>query len=227
MELAELINLYRTDADDEVDGPYLSTDPEVTAWFNEAQEEAAIRARLLFDSSTTAVCDIAVSTGAVTAGTRVYALHESVFEITRAVFIPTGSTTEYDLYLTDRVEQDRAHPGWRSLVDIPRQLIVDDTKIELGCKPSVDGIIRIECFRTPLVKIEDSANDSPEIHRVHHRFLVHWVLHRAYSRPDSEIFDPGRAALEEERFTQQFGIRPDANNRRDVQANRQHHNRAW
>lgn len=226
MELAELINLYRTDADDEVE-PYLASDAEVTALLNEAEEEAAIRARLLLDSSTTAVCDIAVSTGAVTAGTRVYALHESVFEITRAAFIQTGSTTEYELYLTDRVEQDRAHPGWRSLVDIPRQLIVDDTKIELGCKPSVDGIIRIECYRTPLVKIEDSATDSPEINRVHHRHLVHWVLHRAYSRPDSEIFDPNRAALEEGRFTQHFGIRPDANNRRDVQANREHHNRAW
>ena len=226
MELSDSISQYRTDADDKVE-PYLSSDEEVTAWLNEAEEEAAIRARLLFDSSTTAVCDIAVSAGAVTAGTRVYALHESVFEITRAVFIPTGSTTEYDLYLTDRVEQDRAYPGWRNLVDIPHQLIVDDTKIELGCKPSVAGIIRIECYRTPLVKIEDSTNETPEINRVHHRFLVHWVLHRAYNRPDSQIFDPGRAEREEALFTQQFGIRPDANNRRDVQANREHHNRAW
>lgn len=226
MDLGELTKQYRTDADDFADPP-LSSTASVRGWFNEAQEEAAIRARLLFESSNPDVCQIPVDAAAVTAGTRVFILHSSVFEITRAVFIPTDSTTEYELYLTDRVAQDRAHPGWRNLVDIPAQLIHDDTRIELGCKPSVPGIIHIECYRTPLTLIEDRPDESPEIHRTHHRHLVHWVLHRAYSRPDSDLYDPDRAATEEAMFTAQFGIRPDANNRRDVEANRQHHNKAW
>lgn len=227
MELSELVAQYRVDADDLVAQPYLSTTPQVVGWINEAEEEAAIRARLLFDSSTPEVCEIEVDAAAVTAGTRVYALHEAVFQITRAMFVPEGTTTEYELYLTDRVEQDRRHPGWRARVDIPAQAIHDDTKLELGCKPSVAGTIRIECYRTPLVKIQDSETSTPEIHRTHHRYLIHWVLHRAYSRPDSELYDPKRAALEEARFTEHFGIRPDANNRRNVEANRQHHNKAW
>ena len=226
MDLSQLVAQYRADADDLV-APYLSSTVLVRGWINEAQEEAAIRARLLFESSNPDICQIVVDAAAVTAGTRVYDLHESVVHITRAVFIPDGSTTEYELHLTDRVEQDRAYPGWRSRVDIPRQAIQDDTRLELGCKPSVAGVIHIECYRTPLVPIEDSANETPEIHRSHHRHLIHWVLHRAYSRPDSEIYDPNRSAREEALFTEHFGIRPNAHNRRNLEANRQHHNRAW
>jgi hypothetical protein len=199
----------------------------VRAWINEAEEEAAIRARLLFESSNAAICQIAVDAADVLVGTRVYTLHETVFHITRAVFIADGSTTEYELYLTGRVEQDRKYPDWRTRVDIPREIIQDDTKIELGCKPSVAGVIHIECYRTPLVLIEDSATESPEINRTHHRHLIHWVLHRAYSRPDAEIYDPNRAASDEARFAEQYGIRPNAQNRRNIEANRQHHNRAW
>lgn len=226
MELSQLVAQYRADADDLV-APYLSSTVLVRGWINEAEEEAAVRGRLLFESSNADICQIVVDAAAVTAGTRVYTLHESVFHITRAVFIPDGSTTEYELHLTDRVEQDRAYPGWRSRVDIPRQAIQDDTKLELGCKPSVAGVIHIECYRTPLVLIEDSATETPEIHRSHHRHLIHWVLHRAYSRPDAEIYDPKRAAREEAMFTEHFGIRPNAQNRRNLEANRQHHNRAW
>lgn len=226
MDLSQLVAQYRADADDLV-APYLSSTVLVRGWINEAQEEAAIRARLLFESSNPDICQIVVDAAAVTAGTRVYNLHEAVVHITRAVFIPDGSTTEYELHLTDRVEQDRAYPGWRSRVDIPRQAIQDDTRLELGCKPSVAGVIHIECYRTPLVPIEESANETPEIHRSHHRHLIHWVLHRAYSRPDSEIYDPNRSAREEALFTEHFGIRPNAHNRRNLEANRQHHNRAW
>lgn len=226
MELSQLVAQYRSDADDLLE-PYLSSTVLVRAWINEAEEEAAIRARLLYESSNADICQIVVNAAAVTAGTRVYTLHKSVFQITRVVFVPDDSTTEYELYLTDRVEQDRAYPGWRSRLDIPHQAIHDDTILELGCKPSVPGVIHIECYRTPLVLIEDSATETPEINRTHHRHLIHWVLHRAYSRPDSEIYDPNRAAREEAMFTQQFGFRPDANNRRNVEANRQHHNRAW
>jgi len=226
MDLSQLVAKYRADADDLV-APYLSSTVLVRGWINEAQEEAAIRARLLFESSNPDICQIVVDAAAVTAGTRVYNLHEAVVHITRAVFIPDGSTTEYELNLTDRVEQDRAYPGWRSRVDIPRQAIQDDTRLELGCKPSVAGVIHIECYRTPLAPIEESANETPEIHRSHHRHLIHWVLHRAYSRPDSEIYDPNRSAREEALFTEHFGIRPNAHNRRNLEANRQHHNRAW
>ena len=54
MTLEELIASFREDATDKV-GPYLWEDETVTRWLNEAQDEAAVRARLLLDDSTPAV----------------------------------------------------------------------------------------------------------------------------------------------------------------------------
>ena len=47
-----------------------------------------------------------------------------------------------------------------------------------------------------------------------HQHLVYWALHRAFSQPDSDGFDPQRAATAEATFTGYFGARPDADLRR-------------
>lgn len=220
MTLEDLIAQVRVDTDD-LETSYLSTDTAITAWLNEAEEEACMRANLIHDVSTPAVCTIAV-----TALTSVYSLHSSVLDITSATFTPTGSTTAQDLYLTDRYEQDRSCPGWRTVTDLPKQLIQTDKTVQLGCIPSTDGILQIECNRLPLVKIEDSTTESPEIGRVHHRYLVYWAEYRCYSRPDAEIFNENRAATALADFTKVFGLRPDAKHRKDFQSNRPLFNKA-
>jgi hypothetical protein len=220
MTLEELIAQFRVDSDD-LALPYLSDDTSVTIWLNEAETEAAIRSRLIHDVSTPAVCSIAV-----TAGTSVYPLHTSIFEITRAVFTPTGSTTESELYLTDRVEQDRLHSGWRTTSDVPREAIQTDTTLQLGCLPNTDGVITLEAYRLPLKNIEDQSTESPEIGRIHHRHLVQWALHRCYARPDADLHDPGRSDKALMEFTRIFGIRPDADNRKFTQTNRPNCNKA-
>lgn len=221
MTLAELIAQFRVDTDD-LQAEYLSSDANITAWLNEAVDEAAIRARLIHDVTTPSVCSIAV-----TAGTSTYPLHESIIEITRAVFTPVSSNIESYLYLTDRVEQDRVHTGWRTLVDTPHQAIQTDTTLQLGCIPSDSGVIALECYRLPLVPMVTSAmSGTPEIGRIHHRHLIQWALHRCYSRPDAEVNDPGRAAKAEMEFTRVFGLRPDADYRRASQANLSHSNKA-
>ena len=59
MTLAELISRVRTDANDKV-VPYFWSDEEVTAWLNDAVDEAAIRGRLIHESAIPEVCMIAV-----------------------------------------------------------------------------------------------------------------------------------------------------------------------
>jgi len=221
MTLDELIAQFRVDTDDKV-APYLSETDDVTAWLNEAEQEAAIRARLLHDVATPAVCTIVV-----TAGASVYPLHAAILDITRAEFTPTGSTTGYEMHLTNRVELDRTQAGWRTRTGVPHHAIQTDTTLQLGCLPSTGGTIALECYRLPLKNIEDSSSEAPEIGRVHHRHLVQWALHRCYSRPDAEINDPGRAAKAEYEFTRVFGLRPDADYRRASQANRPHSNKAY
>ena len=72
MTLGELIASFREDATDKVE-TYLWEDEAVTRWLNEAQDEAAVRGRLLLDDSTPAVTTIAVNAGQAS-----YQLHAKV-----------------------------------------------------------------------------------------------------------------------------------------------------
>lgn len=220
MDLAELIAQVRVDSDD-LEVPYFSSDANITAWLNESEAEACIRSLLIHDTSTPAVCTIAV-----TAGVSVYPLHSAIIEITRAGFTPTGTDTEQVLYLTDITELDRIYPSWRKYTELPKYAIQNDTTIQLACKPSTDGALALECHRLPLKNIEDQTTESPEIGRIHHRHLVQWALHRAYSRPDAEIFNPNKSATALAEFTRVFGLRPDADYRKAAQANRPHVNKS-
>ena len=219
MNLEEAIAQFRVDADDLVEA-YLASDVQVTAWLAEAQEEAAIRANLLFESSNTSICDIAV-----TAGTMGYSLSQSVAFITYADFTPTGSTTTTVLSLKDRLAMDRDYPGWRQLTEEPKYLVVDQTSVQLGCKPVADGTLHIECYRLPITTLADT--EEFEIGSQHHRHLIQWALHKHYSRPDAEIHDPQRADKALAEFTRVFGNRPDADMRRGFMANAPAHNQAY
>lgn len=218
MTADELLAQHWSDSDDNAE-PHLSLKADVFTWLDEGQEEACIRARLIYESTNAAVCNIAV-----TAGTSVYKVHTAVLDIMKATFTPDGSTSSVDLTLTDRIELDRTRAGWRKLTEAPRELVQDDTKVQFGCIPNTSGVLSIECYRLPLRKIEDA--DTAEIGRAHHRHLVQWSLYRAFSRPDNELFDQGRADRAYAAFERMFGKHPDANLRRSYSANTPMHNKA-
>lgn len=218
MTADELLAQHWSDADDNAEPP-LSPKANVLIWLDEGQEEACIRARLIYESTNVKVCEIAV-----VAGISVYPLHSAVLDIMKATFTPTGSTSSVDLTLKDRIELDRTRPGWRKVTEAPQYLVQDDTKVQFGCIPNVSGTLSIECYRLPLTKIEDA--DKPEIGRAHHRHLVQWSLYRAFSRPDSELFDQERADRAYAAFERMFGKHPDANLRRSFSANTPMHNKA-
>lgn len=218
MTKEELIAIFRRDTDD-LAARYLSSDTSIIQWLAEAEHEACIRARLIHDVSTPAVCRINVKAPSPT-----YKLHPAILDITRAAFTATGSTTEHVLYLTDTVEQDRRFPDWRTTVDTPRQAIQTDTQLRLCCIPGSDGVIALEAYRLPTS--DSDASWEPEISAVHHRHLIQWALHCCYSRPDVDVYDQKRAELALSRFTSVFGLRPETNMRRDAQANRPLFNKA-
>jgi hypothetical protein len=218
MTADELIAQFRSDADDRAE-PYLASNADVLTWLDEGQEEACIRAKLIYESVRANVCNIAV-----VAGTSVYSVHASVLDVVKASFTPTGSTSPVDLILSDRIELDRIKSGWRYAVEAPQYLVQDDTKVQFGCIPSDSGTLAIECYRLPLSKIEDA--DTPEIGRAHHRHLVQWALFRAFGRPDAELFDAARSEKALAAFERMFGKHPDANLRRSYSANTPMHNKA-
>lgn len=217
MTLTQLIALFRQEADDAV-APYLFSDTAVTGWLNEAVEEACVRALLVKDWTTTAVCSIDVA-----AGTSTYNAHASIINITRAAFLPTGGSDSTVLYQTTEFDLDRLQPGWRDETGEPEAFIHHDTKIRLGCIPESAGTLSLEVNRIPLALMA-TGTDVPEIAARHHRTLVQWALFRAFSVPDSEVVDPNKAAMAEREFTKMFGLRMDATTRRDHETSLPHRN---
>lgn len=211
MNLEQLTAQFRIDADDLVPNPYLWDAEWIAAWLTEAQSQAAIRARLLYEAADPAICEIAV-----TAGVATYPLHKSLYELEHLRFKPAGSDRSERVHLKTREELDRIRPGWRDRTSTqPCYAIQDDTRITLVDRPSVAGTLYVEGYRVPLRALAND-NDKPEINEAHHIHLVQWALHRAFSKPDADTRDPGRAAAAEAKFTAYFGPLPDADMRRST-----------
>lgn len=220
MNLEQLIKQFRIDADDLTE-PHFWDAEWIAVWLTEAQTEAAVRGRLLYEAADPAVCQIAVAANAAT-----HDLHKALFELVHLRFQPTGAATSSVLYIKTREELDRIRPGWRDETGTPRHAIQDDTRITLVPRPEAAGTLHIEGYRVPLKALENDT-DKPELNEAHHRHLVHWALHRAFSKPDSETIDPARAATAEATFTRYFGPSPDADLRRSTRHDEVQTNKAF
>lgn len=202
MEAAELVAEYRRRADDKSE-PYHTSDPDALKFAAEAEREASIRAKLLFDASTSEVVEYAVSPGQAE-----IALSPLVF-IIDAASIETGSGQSYGLDLTG-LDAIRAHPGWLTARGRPQQLAHMERNIaRLYPVPTQAGKIRLAVYRLPLYPIEE-MDDEPEIAEEHHDGLIDWMLYRTWSAKDSEQEDPQRADRALADFTARFGERPTA-----------------
>ena len=221
MNLEQLIAQFRIDADDLVQ-PYLWPDEWVAQWLTEAQNEASIRGRMLYEAADPAICEISV-----TADVATYQLHPSIYELASLRFKATGASCSTPVHIKAREELDRIRPGWRDRSDSqPRFAIQDDTRLTLVDRPSTAGTLYLEGYRLPLKALVND-NDKPEINQAHHRHLVHWALHRAFSKPDSETIDPTRAATAEAAFTRYFGLLPDSDLRRRTREDVPHVNQGF
>ncbi len=220
MTLAELIARFRSEANDQAVPPFC-TDEEVTAWLNDAVNEACIRARLIHESSKTSITQIAV-----TAGQAAYNLHPSLYEIDHIAFKRTGETSRLPITLVSVEDLDAIMLDWRDLEDTPTHAVQTDRGLRLVPKPTAAGTILLEGYRLPLEPME-APDDAPEIHQEHHRHLVDWALHKGFSKPDSEFFDKDRSATAEAAFTRYFGQRPDADLRRKTREDVPHHVQAF
>ena len=223
MNVEDLIVRFREDADDLVGPAYLWEEPWIVRWLDEAHNEAAIRARILYEAANPAICQIAV-----VASQAVYNIHKSLYEIVRLDFLPAGETRRQPVKLKTREELDEICYDWRTKTDDARVLyaIQDDKRLTLAYTPQISGTLYLEGYRLPLVPLEDDY-DEPEINEVHHRHLVQWALHRAFSKPDSESVDSDRAKAALVEFTRYFGARPDVGLRRESRFDQPQHNRPW
>lgn len=206
----ELIAEFRVITQDKV-APYFFATEDVGRWLGDAQDEAVIRSRLLHESESDDVCLIDLESG-----TSTYQLHPALYEITHCAYRPEGATTRTPVRLTSTEELDRTVADWRDLEGSPEYAVQGDESIRLVPRPTAGGTLLLEGYRLPLKSLALSGTSKPEINAAHHRHLVHWALHRAFSLPDSETQDLGRADVAERAFTDYFGMRPDADLRRQT-----------
>lgn len=212
MNLGDLRAQFRADTGDTAI-PYFWSDDAVDGYLNEAVAEAAIRARLIRDDEEIAV----------TSGSQSVALPAALFDIQYAE-LRDAAGDAYEIRGTSRQALDADKPGWRSLTERPEHYVHDDKTLLLDAIPDADYTLYIEFFRTPSEPMT-AEGDAPEIHEIHHEGLLQWAFHRAYSVPDADTFNPGKAKEAEDSFIRMFGRRPNADLRRRQNANRPHRNR--
>lgn len=202
MTLAELITLFRNEADD-VAEPYLWSDDELLEFANDAEAEAARRARLLVDSTTAELCSLAVAAaagGLVPLDARVMFVRAARL----AGELPLGRATVADML--------EINPFWQDARAGRPRLFVTDYQtgaLQLWPAPDADATLKLTVVRTPLAEMND-GQDSPEIAPRWHRSLRHWMLYRAYSKQDAEANDPKKAADSLALFEQEFGKKSSA-----------------
>ena len=219
MRLDDLIRQFRVRANDVVE-PHLFADQDVIDWLNDAEEQACVRGRLISEDELEAVCSIPL-----TPGTHTYALNPLVYEII-SLWIKPASGRKRPVTLRSREWLNHHLPEWR---DCPRPAeiaIQDDTTVRMVGAVEVGDTLELECYRLPLRPMANDT-DKPEIHQAHHQHLIDWALHRAFSVPDAEAFDPNRAALAEQAFTRYFGPLPDSDMRRITRHDVVHHNTVY
>ena len=202
MDAAGLIRIFRQRADDTAE-PYLWQDVDLFAWATEAEREACVRARLIWDE-TSAFLTLPLVPGQV-----VYAIDQRIDHIERVAVTLDAGGRPRDLCL---IGIDRIHEStdWAPGVGRPDFAARVRNSLHLWPAPNQTGTFSIACYRHPLAAMEVDS-DEPEIAEEHHESLVDWMLYRAYSTKDSEAEDQQRAAQALARFTGNFGERNSAN----------------
>ena len=204
MDAAALVALFRQRADDAV-APHLFATDWLLGVLSEAEKEACLRARLIWDESS------AFLTVALDAGQDTYPLDARIDRIDRVMFVPAGpglKPRELELTGADAIAEQCQ---WHQSSGRPELAARRGQTLRVWPAPAAayPGVLRIACYRFPLDVMEDES-DEPEIPQEHHEGLVDWALYRAWSSKDSENDDPGRANAALAAFEQRFGQRPTA-----------------
>lgn len=220
MTLGELMAVTRVHLRDTM-RPFHVDDALLALCLNEAQQEAAIRARLLRAKPST---DPLLCEHPLAAGDGLLTLPGELFEISHQEW--RQGEERWTLKLVSREWLDTTYPEWRDQpAGEPAYLIQDGHALQVVPAPSVAGNVLIEGYRLPAPMQMDG--DEPDLPRVHHMTLIQWALHRSLTSPGTELYDPESAARAEAEFVRYFGARTDADLRADTRNDETHRIVAW
>ncbi|MDD0837910.1 hypothetical protein PSQ40_04930 [Curvibacter sp. HBC61] len=207
MQVSEFIATFRAERQD-LAQPYLWTDEEIVMYLNEAVNEACMRARLIEDTLTSAVCDINL-----TAGLATYTLHPSIQHVDRVTWrgIPLDETS--------LLMEDRKDLRWSTRLGQPKRYLTNGTNqitiIPAPDSTAVSDPVHLTVKRVPVTPLSAATPAGvPEIPLVYHPLIKDWVYRCAYLKQDADTFDEAKAAKFEAAFTDSFGARPNVNTQR-------------
>lgn len=191
MTPGDLLTLFREEMADKVE-PFLWTDTFILGAIDDAQKQFARLTDGIPDSTTAEVVDLVV-----TAGLEVVPLHPSILKLRAARRADTGRPVEVVNH-EDMPARGMFFDGHQNRLGA---LVtgMDENSVRCWPVPNEDVTVKLSVFRFPLTDVLDE--DTPlEIPPQHHRALLLWVKHRAYSVHDAETYDKTKAADFEVQF---------------------------
>ena len=172
--------------------PYLWSDGELVGYLNEATNEVTQKKRLIRDSKTVPICQIAVMAADALPD---YLLDTRITEIISAKM----RSQVIPLRRTNKADMDSWYPNWRNAPSgTPSWRFMTDYSegyLTIFPQSAANDTIDLTVYRLPLIQMSTARpNDSPEIYFQAHARLINGILSRAYLKEDSETLDPQKAA---------------------------------
>lgn len=206
MTPSALFDLFRKDVVDE-EAPYLWSDDEVWGYMDDAQKTFCRKAWGISDARS-ALTSLAIAEGDDWAEISPQILHirharraSDGRDVTVMTFeqLQNAAARQDDYGVLHRITIDDITTGPVSHLILG----MEQDAVRLYPIASADDTIRLVLDRLSdtidqdAVEIDDYQFEIPE---KHHRGLLLWMKHLAYSKQDAETFDKGKAAEFEERF---------------------------
>jgi hypothetical protein len=171
--------------------PYLWNDQELIAWTNNSINELCEKTDLLVDSTTAAICQIAI-----TAGAYKYALDSRIINILRAkIAVQTWPMTHITLD-----DLDSMSSNWEdttiTLRDTPTYFCTDRDEgyVTLYPFPVANGTLRLTVHRYPLVQLTTAVLEAQlELPFQYQNKLLDGILAQAYRKQDAETYRPEKS----------------------------------
>lgn len=191
MNLTDLVSTFRLDMADQVE-PFLWSTPELQGYFDDAQKQLCRLTDGIGDARTPEVTQLVIEPD-----TSWVDLHPSILKIRGATRADDGRPVPVINF------EDMAPRGWRFTGQQGgvRALVIGEEAHAARVWPTSgeDVTINLLVWRLPLAPLSE-AEPELEIAEQHHRHLLLWAKHLAYSKPDADTYDKTKAAEFEQRF---------------------------
>lgn len=205
MKTKDLILLFRRLVDD-LEQPFLWSDPEALQYAHETQRDAAERAFLIED-------DAKIN---VRADVSSYLLNENIIRVVRAKL----DLQRTPLEAKTRARLDQLYSNWETNTGTPHSFVDEVDRLLISWVPIEDDILRMRVKRFPVDLT--SLDQLLEIPARSQRQLRYGMAELAYQKNDSDAFSPDKSARNGAEFTRCFGIKREANIDRKQRERRSH-----